>query len=61
MWQSATTGTAGCAKPTGWMRCRVHLLVERCAAPLKPPFDEAARKQAGFAQAELDYLLGIGV
>ena len=38
------------------------LLVERYAAPrLKPPFNEAARKQAGFTQAELDYLLGMGV
>ncbi len=33
-------------------------LVEQYAAPrLKPPFNEAARKQAGFSQAELDYLL----
>lgn len=38
------------------------VLVERYAAPrLKPPFNEAARKQAGFSQAELDYLLGMGV
>lgn len=34
------------------------VLVERYAAPrLKPPFNETARKQAGFSQEELDYLL----
>ena len=37
-------------------------LVQHYAAPrLKPPFNEAARKQAGFSQEELDYLLGMGV
>ena len=37
-------------------------LAQHYAAPrLKPPFNEAARKQAGFSQEELDYLLGMGV
>jgi len=34
-------------------------LVERYEAPrLRPPFNTAARKQAGFTDTELDYLLG---
>ncbi len=34
------------------------VLVQRHAAPrLHPPFNEAARRRAGFSQAELDYLL----
>ena len=34
-------------------------LVQQYEAPrLKPPFNEAARKRAGFSDAELDYLLG---
>ncbi len=37
-------------------------LVQHYAAPrLKPPFNAAARLQAGFSQAELDYLLGMGI
>ena len=36
-----------------------EVLVERHRAPrLRPPFNEAARRQAGFSQQELDYLLG---
>jgi uncharacterized ferritin-like protein (DUF455 family) len=36
------------------------VLVARHDAPqLKPPFNEAARKQAGFSDAELTYLLGL--
>jgi uncharacterized ferritin-like protein (DUF455 family) len=35
------------------------VLVERHHAPhLRPPFNEAARRQAGFSQQELDYLTG---
>ncbi len=35
------------------------VLVERHRAPrLRPPFNEAARRQAGFSQPELDYLTG---
>lgn len=34
-------------------------LARQYSAPrLKPPFNEAARRQAGFTQVELDYLLG---
>ncbi len=34
-------------------------LVKRYDAPkLRPPFNTAARKKAGFTQTELDYLLG---
>jgi uncharacterized ferritin-like protein (DUF455 family) len=34
-------------------------LVKRYDAPkLRPPFNEEARKRAGFTTAELDYLLG---
>jgi len=32
------------------------LLVEYDAPPLKPPFNLAARRQAGFSEAELDWL-----
>lgn len=36
-----------------------RVLVRRHEAPrLRPPFNEAARKAAGFSQQELDYLLG---
>ena len=36
-----------------------RVLVRRHEAPrLKPPFNETARKQAGFSTEELDYLLG---
>jgi uncharacterized ferritin-like protein (DUF455 family) len=36
-----------------------RVLVRRHEAPrLRPPFNEAARKQAGFSSEELDYLLG---
>ena len=36
-----------------------RVLVRRHAAPrLRPPFNEAARRAAGFTQAELDFLLG---
>jgi uncharacterized ferritin-like protein (DUF455 family) len=36
------------------------VLVARHDAPqLKPPFNEAARKQAGFSDAELTYLRGL--
>jgi uncharacterized ferritin-like protein (DUF455 family) len=35
------------------------VLVARHNAPrLRPPFNEVARRQAGFSQQELDYLLG---
>jgi len=33
-----------------------QLLVEYDAPPLKPPFNLAARRQAGFSEAELDWL-----
>ena len=36
-----------------------RVLVRRHEAPrLRPPFNEVARKAAGFSQQELDYLLG---
>jgi uncharacterized ferritin-like protein (DUF455 family) len=36
-----------------------RVLVRRFEAPrLRPPFNEAARRQAGFSSEELDYLLG---
>lgn len=35
-------------------------LVQRHRAPrLRPPFNDAARRQAGFTQQELDYLMGV--
>jgi uncharacterized ferritin-like protein (DUF455 family) len=35
------------------------VLVQRHRAPrLRPPFNETARRQAGFSAQELDYLLG---
>ncbi|WP_119155742.1 ferritin-like domain-containing protein [Caldimonas tepidiphila] len=38
-----------------------RVLVERHQAPrLKPPFNSAARRAAGFSEAELDWLLGSG-
>jgi len=37
-------------------------LVAQYAAPrLRPPFNVAARRQAGFSEAEMDYLLGTGM
>jgi uncharacterized ferritin-like protein (DUF455 family) len=35
------------------------LLVEYDAPPLKPPFNLAARRAAGFSEPELDWLSGL--
>lgn len=36
-----------------------QLLVDYDAPPLKPPFNLAARRQAGFSESELDWLSGL--
>jgi len=35
------------------------LLVDYDAPPLRPPFNLAARRKAGFSESELDWLSGL--